>query len=71
MKKRLACITVRLAAAMNKIERRFTVYDEDNEPIRKFYTRQEAINFLLDGWKIVVAPKTPVIDWNSVELAPF
>lgn len=56
---------------MNKIERRYTVYDEDNQPIRRFYTKQEAINFLLDGWKIVTTPKKPLIDWDKIELAPF
>lgn len=56
---------------MNRLERRYLVCDDENEPIRKFYTKQEALNFLLDGWKIITLPKKPVIDWATVELAPF
>lgn len=56
---------------MNKIEPRFLVCDDEGEPVRKFYTKREALNFLLDGWKLIVLPKKSVIDWQSIELAPF
>lgn len=56
---------------MNKIKPRYLVCDDENEPVRKFYTKQEAVRFLLDGWKIITLPKTPIIDWATVELAPF
>lgn len=53
------------------IERRFVVYDDDNLPIRKFYTKQEAINFMQQGWQLVVLPKKQVIDWDNYEPAFF
>lgn len=36
--------------------RRYEVNDEDG-PLRTFYTRQEAEQFLQPGWRIVVLPK--------------
>lgn len=36
--------------------RRYEVHDEDG-PLRSFYTRKEAEQFLQDGWRIVVLPK--------------
>lgn len=56
---------------MNKIERRYIVLDEEQQPIRKFYTKADAIRFLLDGWIVITLPKTPVIDWNNYEPALF
>jgi len=56
---------------MSKIEPRFLVIDDDGEPVRKFYSKQDAINFLLTGWQVITKPKTPIIDWATVELAPF
>lgn len=50
---------------------RYVVYDECQQPIRKFYTKLEAMQFLQDGWKVVSLPKTPVIDWDNYEPAPF
>lgn len=56
---------------MNKIERRFIVLDEEQQPIRKFYTKADAVRFLQDGWTVVALPKKPVIDWNNYEPALF
>lgn len=64
-------ITMDLVAVMNKIERRYIVLDEEQQPIRKFYTKADAIRFLLDGWTVITLPKTPIIDWNNYEPALF
>lgn len=55
----------------HKPDFRYVVYDECQQPIRKFYTKLEAMQFLQDGWKVVSLPKTPVIDWDNYEPAPF
>lgn len=44
---------------------RFIVYDEDG-PLRKFYTRAEALAWMLDGMRLVVLPKKPKPDWFTV-----
>ena len=60
-----------LVAVMNKIKPRYLVVDDDGVAVRKFYRKQDAMNFLLTGWRIIIEPKQPVIDWATVELAPF
>lgn len=57
------------------IEQRYTVIDEFGEPIRKFYTRNDARAFVekRPEMKIVVAPKKDIFDklLDDVGQAPF
>ena len=36
---------------------RFLVYDEDNLLIRRFHTKDDAINFLQENWRLEEIPK--------------
>jgi hypothetical protein len=36
---------------------RYWVYDEEGKLFRKFAFKVEAINFLQDGWNLVIQPK--------------
>jgi hypothetical protein len=36
---------------------RYWVYDEEGKLFRKFAFKAEALNFLQDGWKMVIQPK--------------
>lgn len=65
-------ITMAWAAVMKaKPQRRYVVYADDGQAIRKFYTKQDAVRFLQEGWRIVTLPVVPVIDWNNYEPALF
>jgi hypothetical protein len=51
---------------------RYQINDETGAMLRRFYTKCEALAFMLDGWSLVVLPKKPKI--NLIELvgeAPF
>ena len=58
---------------------RFLVMDDEGEPLRRFWTRQEAEAFCLEGWTIRTDPKPPPRPkhWaflnalNAVGEAPF
>ena len=53
---------------------RYLVLDEDGLPLRKFYWKDEAQRFVLQGMKLVRLPKPvrkPPVDWNNFEPALF
>lgn len=52
---------------------KYKVLDEDKRPIRVFFTKEEATNFLQDGWSIVRI-QTPDVRKTAAEKvgdAPF
>ncbi len=57
------------------IQQRYTVIDEDGQPIRKFYSRGDARAFVekRPEMKIIVAPKKDIFDklLDDVGQAPF
>lgn len=44
---------------------RFLVVDEDG-PLRQFWTRAEAVAWMLPGMNLVVLPKKPKPDWFAI-----
>ena len=58
-----------------RVTRRFIVIDEFGDPIRKFYTRQEAKQFMAtrEGTKLIVLAKPDLVSRLLADLgqAPF
>ncbi len=51
---------------------RYLVKDEEGNPMRKFYWKDEAIRFLQEGWTLVRIPRKPKVNIFEVfEPAPF
>lgn len=36
---------------------RYVILDEDGQPLRKFWDKEEAQKFLQDGWTLTIMPK--------------
>ena len=51
---------------------RYLVKDEEGNPMRRFYWKDEAIRFLQEGWTLVRIPRKPKVNIFEVfEPAPF
>jgi len=51
---------------MNGVHRKYLVKDDEGQSLRSFYTKSEAVAFLLPGYTIERLPDPPKIDYAAL-----
>jgi hypothetical protein len=51
---------------MNGVYRKYLVKDDEGQSLRSFYTKSEAVAFLLPGYTIERLPDPPKIDYAAL-----